>query len=280
MDKHKSWLKRKFEPLTWPAELMRERVAANKDKPGFLNPRAATTAYPSRAIRYWWTHSYLLDELKDKKELKVLDLGCSTGKFPEYAGELPGCDFTGVDMDIDEEALKRTGYKRFVKADLSKPLPLEDDFADVVIFLHVLEHLPEPVPVVKEAARVLKPGGVLLAGTPVTPVPFAGRRDRMFRRKFEAGLIKPGAHVRCFSTGDWKRFLKAAGLEKELFFGAFLIRRSGGFMENSKLWLRLNQLWGILFPGLGQEIYLAARKPFVAGVASDEAPAPAIAAAS
>jgi SAM-dependent methyltransferase len=52
------------------------------------------------------------------------------------------------------------------KADLTKKFPLPDKTADVVTMLAVLEHLPKPERVVKEAFRILKPGGVFLVTVP------------------------------------------------------------------------------------------------------------------
>jgi len=42
--------------------------------------------------------------------------------------------------------------------------------------------------------------------------------------------------------------------------GAFLFRWSGNPLENYKWWMRLNKLWGVLFPSWGGELYLSARK--------------------
>lgn len=46
-------------------------------------------------------------------------------------------------------------------------LPLRQDRADTVVCSHVLEHVRDPRQVVRELARVLKPGGTL-----ILPVPF------------------------------------------------------------------------------------------------------------
>jgi SAM-dependent methyltransferase len=45
-------------------------------------------------------------------------------------------------------------------------LPLADDSVDTLITLEMLEHVPDPVAVVSELARVLKPGGTLLLSVP------------------------------------------------------------------------------------------------------------------
>jgi SAM-dependent methyltransferase len=256
-----SWLQRELKPLTWPLGLMGERLAEVKDKEALIGKRAARKKYPSRAIRYWWAHCALLDEMKGRGGFQVTDLGSSSGKFLQYAGRIPGAVFTAADWNIDAESLKEAGYDRLVEADLARPLPLEDASADAVIFLHVLEHLPDPEPAVKEISRILKPGGLLLAGTPVAPSPISSILDKGMQRRYREGKIAKGGHIHSFSTGDWRGFLKAAGLKPELFFGAFFMRWSNNPLEDCRFWIKANLLWGVLFPGLGGELYLTARKP-------------------
>jgi SAM-dependent methyltransferase len=50
--------------------------------------------------------------------------------------------------------------------DLHAPLPYPDAAYDVVILSEVVEHLFSFIPVVREAGRVLKPGGFLILSTP------------------------------------------------------------------------------------------------------------------
>ncbi|HEY5109803.1 MAG TPA: methyltransferase domain-containing protein [Acidimicrobiales bacterium] len=45
-------------------------------------------------------------------------------------------------------------------------LPLADDSVDMLITLEMLEHVPDPPAVVRELARVLKPGGTVLLSVP------------------------------------------------------------------------------------------------------------------
>jgi len=53
-----------------------------------------------------------------------------------------------------------------VHTDIRAPLPLESGEFDNVVMLAVLEHLPEPEPVLREAYRILKPGGSLILTWP------------------------------------------------------------------------------------------------------------------
>jgi SAM-dependent methyltransferase len=50
--------------------------------------------------------------------------------------------------------------------DLNKALPFANASFDSVIFTDVLEHLAEPLSAIREIARVLRPGGTLIAGVP------------------------------------------------------------------------------------------------------------------
>jgi hypothetical protein len=95
-------------------------VKASKEKPGYLNERAIKTTYSIRAIRYWWTHCCILDELKNKNKLNIVDIGCSTGKFKEYVGDIPECVFTGIDWDINKEILSSLGYTNCIQSDLAE----------------------------------------------------------------------------------------------------------------------------------------------------------------
>jgi len=45
-------------------------------------------------------------------------------------------------------------------------LPIADGSVDVVLCTQVLEHIPEPVPVLEEIFRVLRPGGTLILSVP------------------------------------------------------------------------------------------------------------------
>jgi SAM-dependent methyltransferase len=55
-------------------------------------------------------------------------------------------------------------------------LPLADDSVDTLLALELLEHVPDPVRVVAELARVVKPGGTVLLSVP-SAVPRHDRND-------------------------------------------------------------------------------------------------------
>lgn len=94
---------------------------------------------------------------------KVLDLGCGDG---DYSERLKDLGFEVVASDMDSERFKYHKSIKFVKSNISEPLPFPDESFDYVLFLEVLEHLYNPDFVIKQISRLIKPGGLLLISTP------------------------------------------------------------------------------------------------------------------
>jgi len=97
---------------------------------------------------------------------RLLDVGCGTGQSRQvYADRAAG--YVGIDLSF--EALSRARRKGpagcWGQADAGR-LPFADGSLDVVAFSSVLHHIPDPVPALREARRVLKPGGRAFAFDP------------------------------------------------------------------------------------------------------------------
>lgn len=100
----------------------------------------------------------------EKKD--ILDLGCGEGTRLSLI-ESRGKNLTGI--DISETAIKKAKAKnpglKFVNKNI-EALPFPDKSFDLVYSAFVFEHLDKPEQVIKEAVRVLKPGGNLLIIAP------------------------------------------------------------------------------------------------------------------
>lgn len=91
----------------------------------------------------------------------VLDLGCAGNKTIPTA--------IGVDMVPKDEAVETlTGQvsQADVVADVSQPLPFDDESADTIIMRHILEHIMDFVPVLKGLRSLLKEKGRLIIAVP------------------------------------------------------------------------------------------------------------------
>src|SRR5476651_2652817 len=105
--------------------------------------------------------------LGDKPFRSLLDLGTGTGRMLELFGREIKRGF-GLDLSLDmlllaRDRLERAGLKHCsVRQGDIYDLPLANDSFDVVILHQVLHFLDDGARAIKEAARVLGPGGRLL----------------------------------------------------------------------------------------------------------------------
>lgn len=112
------------------------------------------------------------------KDGKVLDIGCGAGFISnQLAGD--GYDIYGIDQSAGSVAVARRhaplDARVHYAAGDAYALEFPDASFDAVMLLDFLEHVEEPARAIREAARVLKPGGVMMFYT--------------FNRTFIAGLL-------------------------------------------------------------------------------------------
>jgi len=122
-----------------------------------------TTENPSHGIRHITLHDQAPDceiiinaEVYDLREIckgkRTIDIGCGFGRFRPIVEEAGG-EWVGVEPF--------EGGANTVVAD-AEDLPFEDNSFEVAIMHAVMEHIPDVSKAIAEAARVLKPGGVLV----------------------------------------------------------------------------------------------------------------------
>jgi len=96
---------------------------------------------------------------------KVLDIGCGSGEIT-YKIKEKGFSITGVDFSEVGVKLARSKSLDCMVIDLDSGLPFDDGVFDVVWAGDIIEHLFDPIFVLKEVNRVLIPGGALLCTIP------------------------------------------------------------------------------------------------------------------
>ena len=139
--------------------------------PGNLNARIALHAKYSRAEVPWF--EWLMGQVDWPEGGLVLEVGCGTGLlWVSAAPLLPGLRLTLTDLSegmVETASGAVAGLPGIELADArtcdAQDLPFEDDTFDVVVSNHMLYHVPDRRRAAAEFARVLRPGGVLLAAT-------------------------------------------------------------------------------------------------------------------
>ena len=143
--------------------------------------------------------------LADKPFRSLLDLGTGTGRMLELFG--PQIERgLGIDLSLDmlllaRDRLERAGLKNCsVRQGDIYDLPLGNDSFDVVILHQVLHFLDDGARAIREAARVLRPGGRLLV------IDFAPHEQEFLREQY--------AHRRLgFMPETVTQWITASGLE-------------------------------------------------------------------
>ena len=96
---------------------------------------------------------------------RLLDVGCGSGLFLSRMRDL-GWDVIGVELDPKAVRVAQEEYGLNVQQRNLHDAGFPDNSFDVVTLSHVIEHVADPVELLKECRRVLKPGGKLVVTTP------------------------------------------------------------------------------------------------------------------
>src|SRR5262245_59494275 len=90
-------------------------------------------------------------------------------------------------------------------------LPLQDATVDVVLSGGLLEHFPEPEPVLAEMVRVLRPGGIIYAD--VVPRKISWYRAHEAARMRTSEYLEDGVYESSLGPRDYERRLRLMGCE-------------------------------------------------------------------
>lgn len=141
---------------------------------GYRNARFGTKRQPSNALGIWLLHwlpgqrATLDTEMRHlwaaPRGAALLDVGCGNGAFLALASEV---GWTAEGLDFDPQAVE-VARQRGLTVHYGGIETLDDrlEYYDVITLSHVIEHVHDPMKLLKSCFRLLKPGGRLWLETP------------------------------------------------------------------------------------------------------------------
>ncbi|MBN2421605.1 class I SAM-dependent methyltransferase [Candidatus Woesearchaeota archaeon] len=120
--------------------------------------------YPQKICNYIFKRFFKHYAIKNKKKCRILDIG--SGKGNHLVG-FSRCGLQAYGIDKRRECVEILKNFTIESCDLEKDkLPYKDNFFDFVFSKSVIEHISNTENILKEALRVLKPGGIAVIMTP------------------------------------------------------------------------------------------------------------------
>jgi HAD superfamily hydrolase (TIGR01549 family) len=190
-----------------------------------LDELAVTYEHPAPYKRFFYGTRFraVLDALEPQPGERILEVGCGSGSYTRELARV-GARVTATDYAPSPLAQAQRNVGDLASAVVfrledAQRLSFPDASFDKVLLSEVVEHLPWPERAVEEAARVIAPGGLLVASTPslFSPLNLAyGIKRRVRRYTFNE-------HLHEFTPRSFRR-LVAAHLDVEnLRFANFVL---------------------------------------------------------
>jgi len=150
---------------------------------------------------------------------KLLDVGCGSGEFINYMNR---SSWETIGIDFDEKAVSAARSKGLnVKLGNLNEQKFPNNNFDAITIAHVIEHIYDPVVLLKECFRILKPGGKLIIATPNNE----SLGHKYFKENWRG--LEPPRHIHIFSSKSLIRTINKSGFTK---FKCFTTSRISRFI--------------------------------------------------
>lgn len=207
------------------------------------------------------------------KSGRLLDVGCGGGAFLQRMRDA-GWRVTGTEPDPNAAARlrDRLGFPVFSSVEEVESRP---ERFDLITLSHVIEHVSDPLAILRQLAALLTPNGQLLITTPNVK----GLGARLFGPAWRG--LEPPRHFNVFSPQSLAEAVRSAGLRVDvqtthvrlargIFYLSTLARRGQRDLENQRrassrplkiagyFFQVLEAALVRAFPSAGEELYCAA----------------------
>lgn len=156
------------------------------------------------------SHSLILSRLGDGRGRRALDVGAADGYLAERL-TIAGWKVTALERDPMRAALAATRCEETLVVDLEGDPPSLAEY-DAIVYGDVVEHLSDPLRVLRDLNRYLAPDGVVVVSVP--NVAHVWIRLSLLVGRFDYGErgILDRTHLAFFTRRTFLAFLRAAGL--------------------------------------------------------------------
>ena len=150
--------------------------------------------------------------VRGQPEVRVLDLGCGAGHVSfaaaPHVGEVVACDLSAEMLDTVARAASERGLGNVrTERGMAEQLPFGDASFDAVLSRYSAHHWRDLDAGLREAARVLRPGGLAGFVDAISPGP-----PLLDTHLQAVEVLRDPSHVRDYTRAEWEAALARAGL--------------------------------------------------------------------
>lgn len=137
--------------------LFNTSIAPRLGMPGWMAPFF-------RLIKPWITEAFGLRQLVELPKGFLIDVGCGNGTTLKLARQL-GWETLGIELDTSAVSVAQAQGLNVIQGSYQELAHYEGQ-ADCIVCAHVMEHVHDPMQLLRLLAKALKPEGVLLLSVP------------------------------------------------------------------------------------------------------------------
>lgn len=166
--------------------------------------------YPVKAGRHS-SHSVVVAMCGRGNGRRLLDVGCARGHLAAALAST-GWNVTGIETDSADARAARSHGLHVIELSADEAFAELSETFDVIVFADVLEHMSDPLSVLKNALEVLAPGGRIIVSVPNVAHLTIRAQLLLGRFNYADRGIMDRTHLRFFTRRTLIELIEGAGL--------------------------------------------------------------------